>query len=105
MFSLFRPKEQWRLVKTFSVDATRISVKGRIYFHLFESDRNSRRIEIASTFLDFQWHILQDHARKCHLYQEKIYRWEMGRVDPDIPRYDQIPEEETVNILKGKIER
>ena len=107
-----RPKENWRLVKTFSVSATftfhnKIRKDEKVYYHLFESDRGRRKIDIESTMnivVDpYDGNKLQRMAEKLPFYQEKIYRWKQGRRDPDIPTYDQVPEEDTVNILKGKV--
>lgn len=106
MFSLFkrRPPERWCLVKTISEDVALNSKKGKIYFHLHESDRGNRKVEIASTLELPSYLKLDECAKRFEVYQEKIYRWENGRVDPDIPRYNQIPEEETANMLRGKFE-
>jgi len=101
----FKPKEDWRLVKTIVDDVSRNSgkEKGKFYYHLFESSRGNRRVEFASTFSDLDKEALEKAGKHFDTYQDMIYRWEHGRVDPNIPRYDQIPEEETVNVLKGKI--
>ena len=109
MFSFFKrkPKEDWRLVKTISHPVTyghRASKDtGIVYFHLFESNTKRRKVEIKCTFAMHYGDDLEVMARKLSIYQETIYRWENGRVDPDIPRYDQIPEEETSNVLRGAI--
>jgi hypothetical protein len=105
MFSLFKraPKEDWRLVKSYSAEITYRQADHKLYYHLFESNRKNRKVDIQCTFTVPSYMDLKDESKKITLYQEKIYRWEMGRRDPDIPTYDQIPEEETANFLKGKI--
>jgi hypothetical protein len=37
------------------------------------------------------------------MYHEKIRRWQDGRLDPEIPSYNDIHEEDLVNVLRGKI--
>lgn len=103
MFRWFK-REDWRLVKTISRDVKHDRVSGKLYFHLFESDKGNRKVEIKTTLELPSYINLTDSAKRFDVYQEKIYRWEHGRYDPDIPRYNQIPEEETANALKGKIE-
>lgn len=101
MFSFFK-KQQWRLVKTIINPVKLNKIDGNVYYHLFESDKGNRRIDIQCS-ITLPYMDLDEQARKLETYQVKIYRWEMGRLDPDIPSYNQIPEEETVNVLKGKI--
>jgi hypothetical protein len=105
MVSFFKtkPTEDWRLVKTLSVDISCDRVDGKIYYHLFESNRKNRKIDLQCTLNLPSYIKLEEEARRMGVYQEKIYRWEYGRVDPEIPTYDQVPAEETVNVLKGKI--
>ena len=112
MFNWLKPKftQDWRLVKSLHVDVSysfsRAGIKlseqnGKIYYHLFESNTNSRRVEFQST-IKLKPDELDVDAKTERLYQEKIYPWLNGRVDPDIPRYSQIPEEETAVMLRGK---
>ena len=103
MFSWFKPKERWRLVKTIMVHVGRGGVsgeKGKLYYHLHESDLGNRKVEYACTISGVD---AESGGRLLDVYQETIYRWEHGRADPEIPRYGDIPEEDTVNILKGKV--
>ncbi len=108
MFSWFKTfiKEQhWRLVKTIEhpISITGSNEKGILFFHLFESDIGNRKISLATTISGFNSDTLKEQTARLNIYQTKIYRWEMGRVDPDIPRYDQVPEEDCMNVLKGSI--
>ena len=96
-------KEDWRLVKTCDSSATYDQKNGKVYFHLFESNKGNRRVEITSTFNNIKPTVLQKHAECSSLYQERIYRWQQGRLDPDIPRYNQVFEEDTINFLKGTV--
>lgn len=96
--------DDWRLVKTLSVDTSYEKSKGKIYFHLFESRKGYRKLDITTSLANLPHYIdIVDSAKKFEIYQEKIYRWEKGRHDPDIPRYTQVPEEDTMNTLKGSI--
>jgi hypothetical protein len=101
---LFGPKEEWRLVKTITDDIEQRFTKrnGKLYYHLFESNKGNRTVEFACT-LDINKEQLCENAKRLITYQEKIFRWVNGRVDPDIPTYNQVPEEETIAVLKGTI--
>lgn len=96
-------KQDWRLVKTLDVPVKFDGKDGQIYYHLFESNKGTRKVNIQCSFVLPSYMDLKKEAKTTTLYQTKIYRWEMGRVDPDIPRYNQVPQEETANVLKGKI--
>jgi len=107
---LLGPKKDWRLVKTLSVDVSysiskrgiQISSEtGKTYFHLFESNLGDRKVDFQSTVKLDQGQLETD-ARGERLYQERIYPWLKGRVDPDIPRYSEIPIEETATMLRGR---
>jgi hypothetical protein len=100
-FQIFK-REKWRLVKTIKESRVYENKSGMIYFHLHESNKNNRKIEYASTFaLDNSE--LEYGVKRSTTYQEILYRWLNGRHDPDIPRYDSVPEEDTFNALKGKV--
>jgi hypothetical protein len=113
--NLFR-REQWRLVATVSdpdeyahYTVNRIGERkdrGRFsfFYHLFESDRGNRRVEIAHTLTTASRNYdATKTAKNSEFYHTKIYRWEQGRYDPDIPRYSEVPEEDTANALKGTL--
>ena len=109
MFSWFK-KEQWKLVKiiedpvTFGLPDQSDSEKqkGSCFFMLFESDRGNRRSEIKSNLRGSKEQ-LDGYKQRSEIYLKKIYRWEMGRPDPEIPTYNTVAEEDTVNALKGSI--
>ena len=97
-------KEKWALVKIIDVS---ITLNGgpkveTFYFYLFESDKHTRRVDFACSASQSKSD-LSYWANGLPTYHTKILRWQHGRADPDIPRYDQIPEEDTVNMLKGWI--
>ena len=102
---LFGPKEEWRLVKTFEESIERRLTKedGTGYFHLFESSKGNRRVEFQCSLSHTSPISLAENMKRLDVYQKKIYRWEMGRHDPEIPSYSSVPEEETANALRGKI--
>lgn len=75
---------------------------GKLYYHLFESDKGARKVEFAAT-VRADVNTLHNAATRFEIYQDRIYRWLNGRVDPDIPRYSEIPEEETASMLRGKV--
>jgi hypothetical protein len=109
MFSFFKRKspEKWVLVKTHQLDITHTVrdavTRGKLYIHLFESEKGNRRIENACSFVGYPQMEVDAYVQTLEIYQTGIYRWLSGRVDPTIPTYSQIPEEDTANILKGSI--
>lgn len=96
-------REKWALVMTITHNIHINERPGTFYFHLYESNLGNRKVKFSSTVRDVS--NLLYIANQLPMYHEKILRWEAGRVDPDIPRYDEIPVEETVNILSGKIRK
>ncbi len=114
MFSWFKffkkekEKEEWRLVKTITEQVDGVSrgttYSGIVFYHLSESSLGNRKVVVASTMPSIFNDKLDSSARRLEIYQSKIYRWEQGRSDPDIPRFAQIPEDELVHALKGSIE-
>ena len=97
-------KEKWAYVKMFAIDdVTYERKKGKIFIHLFESDKGNRRIKSSSSFPSLEQRTIDDFVTSQDIYQEKIMRWENGRYDPEIPRFSEIGEEDTVNALKGSI--
>jgi len=102
LIAYFR-KEKWAYVKMFTIDVTYEREKGKIFIHLFESDKENRRIKSLSSFPTLEQKTIDDFVASLDIYQEKIMRWENGRYDPEIPRFSDIGEEDTVNALKGSI--
>jgi hypothetical protein len=91
MFNWFR-KEKWAQLKTVTLsgiswgaDTPSAKTGGSIYIHLFESDKGNRKIDVACSFVGVP--------------DENTLRYVKG-----IPRYSDIPEEDTANALKGKID-
>lgn len=97
-------KEKWRLVKTITrgVKVRESEQSGEFYFHLFESNKGNRKLEVGHTF---SFHSSQNMfiAKQLDVYHETVYRWLKGRYDPSIPSYHSAPEEDTINALKGSI--
>ncbi len=113
MFNFFKkkPVEIWAHVKTIDQDVSLTNTfksgkpdSGKIYIHLYESNLGNRKFDQASTFVDVTPEKVESFVKSSDIYHTKLVRWLAGRVDPDIPRYDQIPEEETANMLKGKVD-
>ncbi len=99
-------KEDWRLVKTIAEPVHReldSSVRGIMYYHLFESNFGNRKCEYANTIDGYTTVELHIYANNFTVYQTKVYRWLKGRFDPEIPTYDCVIEEDLINALKGKI--
>ena len=96
-------RSNWRLVKTVELSVRYTGSNGKIYFHCYENQRNKRRIELSSTLTMYYGDTLESIVSKTEMYNSRIRRWLDGRYDPDIPRYSDIPAEETANALKGTI--
>ena len=107
MFSFFK-KQKWVLVQTITMDAIQWKKDpgGKVFIHLYESDKGNRKIESACTFNDAELdqEKIDSFIKSQEVYQVKIHRWLSGRYDPEIPRYSEINEEDTFNALRGKIE-
>jgi hypothetical protein len=110
MFSFFK-KEKWAHVKTITGNGVTWAVghphekkDGKIYVHLFESNKGNRKIESACSFQEVSQEKIDDYVKSTDTYQTKLIRWLSGRYDPEIPRYSDISEEDTANALRGKVE-
>lgn len=106
----FTPAD-WQLVKTIEFPMRWGSKEsgyeeGTLLYHLYESDKNTRRYEIATTFNQHGTNFEQKvkaFSTTTEMYQKRIFRWLKGRHDPKIPRYCEIGEEDLANELKGDI--
>ncbi len=105
MFS-FLKREKWAQVKTISVDGITYGPDkgGKIFIHLFESDKGNRKIESMCSFRDAPQEKIDDYVKASDIYQTKLFRWLNGRRDPEISTYSEIGEEDTANALRGKVE-
>lgn len=93
--------QKWALVKTIKINHSAASYVYHI--HLYESNTGKRKAEYRC---DGNYYNIdrKDGWLKMHdIYQLQVYRWLAGRHDPDIPRYSQIAEDDTVNYLKGSV--
>lgn len=77
--------------------------RGKVYIHCLESDRNNRKVKGSCTFPDIDSKSIDDFVKVHEIYQERLVRWLAGRYDPEIPRFSEVGEEDTVNALKGTI--
>jgi hypothetical protein len=95
---IFPWSKNWVRVKSFEITANSPYV---YHIHLYETKDGKRK---ATYFCDGKKYIPEGHwLGKQPLFQMKITRWLEGRRDPDIPGYNDIDEEDTVNYLKGKV--
>jgi len=101
--SWFSFRREERLVKTFKEVRKIYSGDNTYFIHLFESKSGKRRAEYICNGEKYDINMKNGWLIQTDLYQLTVYRWLTGRVDPDIPRYDQCPEEDTANMLRGKI--
>jgi len=104
-------KELWKLVTTIKYPSgisrgnkdSRDYATGDLYFHFFESNIGNRCVQPICTIQDTDVVKLIKFAKSTEMYNEKIYRWLMGRGDPEILRYDEVDHEEMIHYLKGTI--
>ena len=103
MFSWVKAiRQKWALVKTFKIDRGAYDAKV-YYIHCYESNAGNRKIECFLDGNPYDYKLKNRWLPTTELFQTKIYRWLNGRRDPDIPTYNSISEEDTINFLKGKI--
>jgi len=105
MFSFFK-KEKWAQVKTLTIDNIKWGTEsgGKIFIHLFESDKGNRKMTSACSFHEAPQEKIDVYIKSGEFYQTKILRWLNGRRDPEISTYSEIGEEDTANALRGKVE-
>lgn len=106
-----KPKEEWRIVK----ECTPISISfgnqltphtkqdGEIYIYLYESNLGNRTLQARSTISEATQEQIDRCVKASEVYMRRIYRWLMGRADPEIMRFDEVEQEETVHYLQGTI--
>ncbi len=98
----FFTKEKWALVKIIKDDFYIDKKSYIMYFNLFESNKGARKVELSMTYKRAYTDAI-DVAVQMAIYHETVKRWEAGRLDPNIPRYSQVGEEDTMNALKGSV--
>ena len=100
----FLTMTEWRLARTIELSVKYMSMSGKIYFHCYESNKGARRVEISTTLRSFYYGDTPESVAKVtEIYNSRIRRWLDGRYDPEIPRYSEIPADDTANALKGTI--
>lgn len=103
----FNP-QKWAHVKTVE-HGCRITSGGSnerdatVYVQLYESSKGARKYTLSVSERDIDPKKLSEYFLTTDTYNKRICRWLAGRVDPDIPTYDKIGEEDVANMLKGKI--
>lgn len=107
---MFFRKERWALVKTitggkviWAEGQPHEKKDGKVYVHLYESNKGNRKIESACSFPEVSQEKIDAYVESTDTYQTKLVRWLAGRYDPEIPKYSEISEEDTANALRGKV--
>jgi hypothetical protein len=108
---MFLRREKWVIVRTmtgtgitFAAGQPHEKKDGKIYVHLYESNKGRRKIESVYSFSGVPQHKIDEYVKGTETYNKQLLRWLSGRYDPEIPRYSDIGEEDTANALRGKIE-
>jgi hypothetical protein len=74
-----------------------------VFVHFYESNKGNRKIDLGCSLSDAEDQMLERYIKTTQLYQVRLVRWLSGRLDPEIPTYNQIGEEDTANLLRGKV--
>lgn len=103
---LFGESEIWEhvTVKDYAVSRRNGEDKGTIYVHFYESNKGNRKVKYESSWNDDNGTMTSDKLVHLDFYQKVIVRWLAGRYDPEIPKYNEVAEEDTANALRGKVE-
>lgn len=104
MFSFFKTKPIWAHVKTLKIGAKFGGDEGWVFIQLFESNKGERKVDYASSFPRASHYEVERYAESSDLYQTRLVRWLSGRIDPEIPKFSDIADEDLSNTLKGSIE-
>ena len=109
-----REKDEWRMCKqldsTFirtTYDSAGIGTDEKIHinYYLHETQHGDRKFDVADSLRGDQ-HVVglekDDIVFRLKLYRKTIKPWLAGRVDPDIPKWDDIPRHDYYRKLKGK---
>lgn len=102
----FLKRQKWELVKTFKLVKPPTHMHSSYTYHIrcYESSKGNRRVEYVVDGEKYNPHKgNKTWILTTDLYQMQVYRWLSGRRDPEIPIYEKISEEDTVNFLRGKI--
>lgn len=75
--------------------------EGTLYYYLYENRYGKRSYEYKCT-LDVRSQALYEYSMRNKQYTETIYPWLKGRNNPEIPKFSDIPENDTMNYLSGK---
>ena len=98
----FLKRQKWQLAKTFKLNGGHGNFTYHV--HCFESSKGNRRVEYVIDGEKYDPHKGdKPWILKTDLYQMQILRWLNGRRDPEIPTYEQIPEDDTAIFLRGKV--
>ena len=107
---MFLRREKWAHVKTSEYGGIHWAkghphekINGTVYIHFYESDKGNRKIESTCSFPEVSQKKIDEYVESSKTYQTRFVRWLAGRYDPEIPRYSDTAEEDTVNALRGKI--
>lgn len=94
-------------IKTFNVDVV-VNEKGKknasiVYIHLFESNIGNRKFVYKCADSSCTTSDCERFFKSQPLYNDRLIRWENGRHDPEILRYNEVAEDDIANALRGEI--
>lgn len=106
-------KKDWRMVKqvdaTYSITNTvtkkKIKTDCVLSYYLYENQFRERIFDIVDSEegdLDVARTDKNHFAFRNEIYRNKIKPWMDGRLDPEVPSYEQIPKDDFQNALAGK---
>ena len=104
-----RPKAEWRMckqVKTVFVSHHDSGDKEyNLSYYLHENQYGERKFDIVDSMhgdRDVKDLRKDDIAYRLKAYRETVKPWLDGRLNPEIPTYDQVPVDDFKTALKGK---
>lgn len=109
----FFTKRDWRLVK--KVDEAYVIINKTskrtekdnciLSYYLYENQFHDRKFDVVDSEegdLDLGRVPKSHWTFRSPTYREKIRPWLDGRLDPEIPTYEQVPKDDFQNALAGK---
>lgn len=91
------PPEHWLHVHIIEETRNIEDVKVLFYIHFYESNYGGRRIQVSSSYYNEEK--AQTFTNQLFAYNKTARPWLTGRYDPDIPRYQDIPQVDLVKKL------
>ena len=104
-----RPKAEWRMCKQVKTVFVSHDASGDVdydlSYYLYENQYGERKFDVVDSKRgdrDVKEMQKNDITYRLLVYRETVKPWLDGRLDPEIPTYDQVPVDDFKTALKGK---